>query len=576
MPEMAINPEALMNALEYIEHAEPYPEGRFADRGIVMAAGGEVLMANAYVTIALLRQHGCRLHIELWYDGASEKDEVFEQLIEPFGVKCIDAMSRGFVGFPMGCEAYYQGKWRYPDRWVHGYNLKVFAVKNSAYQEVLFIDADNNPAADPSFLFDDPGYKQHGYLFWPDPLDAKHGLDLTVFGLSYEGDLGTGLESGQMMLDKTKCWKQLQLVEWYNRNAAYFYQGAWGDKDTFTAAWIATKKSLNVAPASASCQMRAIRQHAPDGSPLFYHRAGESKMKPAGWNPVIPTFPFNDDAIDHLATYRDQYRLRTVSAERRAFEQLCYDGLESHRIEEGITAVKVRGNTWLHILDSDTSIGLKLKKDGYWESFYTLFCKRTIQPGWICFDVGANYGYFTTLFSELVGPRGRVIAFEPNPRTLDCLRRSCSQLANVQISGLVVSHVKGNVDFWIQDDNTANNSVFGGTAGPRSQPLNLLCDTLDALTAKLPRVDFVKIDVEGGEMSVWDGMQTMINRGARILMEIRLDRYTDPIGFIERIKQRFPTLYWIDYAGHPKVLPDYMLWESKHQDWMLYLDPDMQ
>jgi hypothetical protein len=66
---------------------------------------------------------------------------------------------------------------RRPMRILAGWESKVFAVQHAPYEEVLFLDADNLPARDPSFLFDEPLYRQTGAVFWPDlpPTTAPSG-----------------------------------------------------------------------------------------------------------------------------------------------------------------------------------------------------------------------------------------------------------------------------------------------------------------------------------------------------------------------------------------------------------------
>lgn len=52
---------------------------------------------------------------------------------------------------------------------------------------------------------------------------------------------------------------------------------------------------------------------------------------------------------------------------------------------------------------------------GDYESYHTKIFKRIVRPGDVVFDIGANFGWFTTLFARWVGPSGRVHGFEPVP-----------------------------------------------------------------------------------------------------------------------------------------------------------------
>jgi hypothetical protein len=48
------------------------------------------------------------------------------------------------------------------------FQIKAAAIINSSFKELLYLDSDNLPAHDPTFLFDTPEYKSTGALFWPD------------------------------------------------------------------------------------------------------------------------------------------------------------------------------------------------------------------------------------------------------------------------------------------------------------------------------------------------------------------------------------------------------------------------
>jgi FkbM family methyltransferase len=163
----------------------------------------------------------------------------------------------------------------------------------------------------------------------------------------------------------------------------------------------------------------------------------------------------------------------------------------------------------------DAMVAPWLILDGLWESHVTDWFQRTLGPGQVFVDVGANVGYFTLLGGGLVGPDGTVVAVEAHPRLAELLRR------NVIINGY-----HGHVTTWhraawseatglklhLRQNFASNSSV--GTAGPDA--LARLGDTeeivevaalrLDDLLADLPRVDVVKVDVEGAEIHVFAGL----------------------------------------------------------------------
>ena len=83
----------------------------------------------------------------------------------------------------------------------------------------------------------------------------------------------------------------------------------------------------------------------------------------------------------------------------------------------------------------------------------------------------------------------------------------------------------------------------------------------------------MKIDAEGAEEPIWDGMQETLSRGCRLMMEVQMSRYADPQAFWRRIKERFPLPCFLDYDGLVKPVPEYQLFEGANHDWMLWLEP---
>lgn len=157
---------------------------------------------------------------------------------------------------------------------------------------------------------------------------------------------------------------------------------------------------------------------------------------------------------------------------------------------------------------------------GVWEPNLTAFLSARLRPGDIFVDVGANIGYFTLLASRLVGRDGKVIAVEASPnifaRLSDNLRRN--HATNVAATNIAVSDRVGTTQLFLGSDSNIGQTGTVATPGSRYEcdiattPLDALLDGID-----IARVRFVKVDVEGAEWSVLQGMQGLLRRGAREL-----------------------------------------------------------
>jgi FkbM family methyltransferase len=125
----------------------------------------------------------------------------------------------------------------------------------------------------------------------------------------------------------------------------------------------------------------------------------------------------------------------------------------------------------------------------------SLLCRRLVRPGDTVIDVGANIGMVTLLLSELVGPRGVVHAFEPNPRVLASLRATVARnaSANVVVHGVALG----------EHDDTLHMHVPNGNAGMGSL---VRAQSGDLLRGEgIGRIRLLKIDVEGFERQVLAG-----------------------------------------------------------------------
>lgn len=158
---------------------------------------------------------------------------------------------------------------------------------------------------------------------------------------------------------------------------------------------------------------------------------------------------------------------------------------------------------------------------GLYERAVVAVARSTVQSGMTVIDIGANIGFYSTLFSRLVGPSGRVFAFEPDPEAFSCLeqnlqRNSCS---NVVANRQAVSGTVGLARFVRKD---FERGFLSKAATPNTSEVQTT--TLDEFMAKQGgcSVDFVKMDIEGAEVSALSGMQQIAraNPALRLIVEV--------------------------------------------------------
>jgi FkbM family methyltransferase len=174
---------------------------------------------------------------------------------------------------------------------------------------------------------------------------------------------------------------------------------------------------------------------------------------------------------------------------------------------------------------------------GHFEPAEMHVVERYLRPGMTVLDIGAHHGFYTLLAAKQVGSTGRVIAFEPSPRELERLRMHLrlNHATHAEVVELALGAEEGQTQFFVVEgvESGCNSLRPPDVADPRRQ-IVVQRRTLDqvCLERSIGVVDFVKLDVEGGELDVLRGGETFFQRAPRpiVLCEIA-DRRTKPWGY---------------------------------------------
>ncbi len=172
-------------------------------------------------------------------------------------------------------------------------------------------------------------------------------------------------------------------------------------------------------------------------------------------------------------------------------------------------------------------------EEGEWR-----FVQRFVKPGMVCFDIGANQGFYTILLSKRVGERGRVFAFEPVGGELRKLKRNLglNRCQNVVVEKIALGSSKGLVDVLVCLDGRGSHSSLR----PRPDEVNVRTEvehvpitTLDAYVGSnnIRRLDFVKLDVEGSERDVLSGAVNVLDMLRPVILIEMNDAVTQHFGY---------------------------------------------
>ena len=177
----------------------------------------------------------------------------------------------------------------------------------------------------------------------------------------------------------------------------------------------------------------------------------------------------------------------------------------------------------------DISLTPHILLDGYLEKWITNVFIDHIKPGMTVLDVGSNVGYYSLLAANIVGEKGKVIAFEANKYLCDIIYSNFSingYLNFSQVKNVAVYSESTKLLFTILDKHLGSSSLWmtediANTYHDHASVVEVQAEPIDNIIPAGNRVDFIKIDAEGAEMHILAGSQRVINenREISILME---------------------------------------------------------
>jgi len=181
-----------------------------------------------------------------------------------------------------------------------------------------------------------------------------------------------------------------------------------------------------------------------------------------------------------------------------------------------------------------------------WEELTTEMFKKVVKEGDVVVDLGANLGYYTLLAARLVGRKGKVYAFEPEPINYSLLLENIelNEYDNVVAVQKAVSNVTEKVRLFLDKKDTGAHTIY--QPGDKREFIEVESVTLDEFFKdKKHPINVIKMDVEGAEMAAFSGMDRIIkeNENLKMFVEFYLPGITrsggSPEEFIRRLLEDY-------------------------------------
>jgi FkbM family methyltransferase len=174
----------------------------------------------------------------------------------------------------------------------------------------------------------------------------------------------------------------------------------------------------------------------------------------------------------------------------------------------------------------------------------TLFWQNIIKPKQYVFDIGANIGYYTLQALARVGSEGRVFSFEPVAATFKKLRDNINlnNFSNAIIEKLALLDKRDKIELYIADETSIGSSSISMHVNFSGEKEFADAISLDeyVIEKNINKIDIIKIDVEGCESRVIEGMKNVMNSfKPLILIEVNQERLQTTGSSKEKLFEQF-------------------------------------
>src|SRR3972149_4029388 len=231
----------------------------------------------------------------------------------------------------------------------------------------------------------------------------------------------------------------------------------------------------------------------------------------------------------------------------------------------GIVLVDVEGSK-MYVDSRDTGVAPFLLEWGVYEKYETALFKRLVKKGMVVVDIGANIGYYTLLAAHLVGDAGKVFAFEPDPYNFSLLCK------NIEVNGYrnvipvrkAVFSKSGKMELFLDKSNLGGHSLSEANVDTGASITVEVTSLDDYFRNTDYKIDVIKMDVQGLEMEVLEGMTNTLNQNdaLKIITEFwplgLRNSGSSPKGFLNKLIECGFALYQIGQYVEP-INVDYLL-----------------
>ncbi len=234
-----------------------------------------------------------------------------------------------------------------------------------------------------------------------------------------------------------------------------------------------------------------------------------------------------------------------------------------------VERLKCKNGVVLWGFKSDKVIAKRIRELGNYEPDLERLARNIIRKGDYVIDAGSNIGYHTGVFAQSVGENGKVFAIEALPMisTLVEKMRDSNNFHWVDVLNFAISDTTGEVDFLINAVNPGKSCIISSEEASKLQAIGseytikVPMSTLDELLGDLPKLSFIKMDVEGAEaLAIAGGLGIIKKFKPTLIIEFTPEwlRNTgvDPVAFLQQFLEmgyRIGTVPELSKKNNPRA-----------------------
>ena len=170
------------------------------------------------------------------------------------------------------------------------------------------------------------------------------------------------------------------------------------------------------------------------------------------------------------------------------------------------------GDHIMYAKSIDRIVALVFWKLSLLEGYESKIVKNVVKEGMVGVDIGANIGYYTLQLAKLVGPNGKVYAFEPDPGNYSLLVKNikANGYKNIIPIQKAVSDKTGKSRLFFCEEHHGDHRIFD--SGDSRKVITIEAVALDDFFSEKDRIDIIKMDVQGSEYLALSGMEKLVRR----------------------------------------------------------------